>query len=206
MSKQSGKRCQRWATPGYRVCPSHGSKTPRGVDLPQFRVGIYSRVMPAKLAERYMEALKDPELIEQKREAAIMQAMVEQAMARLDTGESGSHWERLQFAWEQYVAAKPAEKEGRLLFVGQLIRDGAAQIEAERELRTAILTKMKVSESERKRLVEASQVITAEELVALAASLAHAINIEVADRETKQRVLARFNRALSAGAERQGTA
>lgn len=174
----------------------HGSKTPMGPDSPHFKSGLYSDAMPKNLGERYMAALKDPELIEMRREVALSHAIIEKSLGRLDTGETGTHWDRLQKAWIAYENSKPVERFEKLTIVGQLIVDGASQIEAERELRSAIVDKMRIAESERKRLIEKSQVITAEELVALAAALAAAINAEVKDRETRERVLARFNRAL----------
>lgn len=202
MSKQSGEQCGNFVAKGKKVCRIHGGRTPSGAAAPAFVTGFYSRAMPANLAERYMEALKDPELIELRREAALSSALIERGLARLDTGESGTHWDRLQKAWDAYSTAKAEDRAFRLANVGNLIEEGASAIEAERELRSAIVDKMRVAESERRRLVEASQVITAEELVAIAASLAASVNAEVSDRQTRERILARFNRALSAGAER----
>ena len=38
ISKQSGERCRRWATPGHKVCSSHGSKSPQAIRSAQERL------------------------------------------------------------------------------------------------------------------------------------------------------------------------
>jgi len=199
-SKRSGERCRRWVVDGKTVCLMHGGKTPSGAKAPSFVTGYYSKAMPPRLAERYLEALKDPELIALRREAALTSALIERGLERLDSGESGSHWARLQKAWADYESCESDRKRSCLGKVGDLIVQGGAEVETERELRRAIVDKMKVAESERRRLIEKSQVITVEELVALVASLAASISAEVSDRTTRERILARLNRALSIGA------
>jgi hypothetical protein len=59
-SKQSGERCERWTTPGYSVCPSHGSKTPRGIAHHNFQHGRFSASIPARLSESYIRGAKRP--------------------------------------------------------------------------------------------------------------------------------------------------
>jgi hypothetical protein len=80
-----------------------------------------------------------------------------------------------------------------------LIERGASDAAAAREIRGVILDKARVAESERKRLVEAHQVITVERLMALVGALSSAILEEVPDRERRARILGRFERLLDAG-------
>ncbi len=44
-SKQRGRRCKRWATPGHKVCSSHGSKSPQAREAAAERIA--SMVHPA---------------------------------------------------------------------------------------------------------------------------------------------------------------
>lgn len=198
-TKRSGKPCQGSAMENGR-CRVHGGSTPSGAAASRFKTGLYSKSLPTRLASRYMEALEDAELIELRRETALVTALVDETLAKLDTGETGALWLRLRTAWSEYLGAEAKDKAVRLAEVGQLIEAGAREAEAVRELRSVISDKARLAESERRRLVEASQVITAEQMVALVATLAAAVVDEVVDREKRARILERFDRALSAGA------
>lgn len=177
-------------------CRMHRGKASKGTAAPNFKHGLYSNSLPARLAGRYEEALRDSELLSVRREAAIITAQVDEALARLETGETGKLWLELRELWRKMERAPEARRAAALERAGELIRRGATDTEAAREVREAILDKARVAESERKRLVEAHQMITIERMLALVGALAAAIAEEIPDREQRARILDRFDRAL----------
>ena len=63
-------------------CNLHGGKTPIGAALPQFKTGRYSKYLPARLAERYHEAERDPELLSLRSELALVQARLAELISK----------------------------------------------------------------------------------------------------------------------------
>jgi hypothetical protein len=201
---RTGEPCKTAARPNGR-CRMHGGSTPKGLALPQTTHGLYSSSLPVRLAGRYQEALADAELLELKREAALLTAFTDEQLAKLDTGETGAHWARLQEAWTEYEKTGEKDKQQKLWRVGRLIEDGAREAEAVREIRSSILDKARVAESERKRLADSDQLITMQQMLALVGALSAAILAEVRDREQRARIMDRFDRALSGGAPGAGS-
>jgi hypothetical protein len=179
----------------------HGGNHARGVAHHSTTHGRYSRSLPLRLAGSYAEALADADLLSTREDAALVTSLVEEQLQKLDTGETGAHWARLQDAWTEYEKAGEKDREHKLWRVGSLIADGAREAEAVREIRSALLDRARLAESERKRLVEAHQVISAERLLALVGALSAAILEEVPDRERRARILERFDHLLSAGSD-----
>ncbi len=67
-SKRSGKRCGKFAMKGKDVCSFHGGKTP-------IRHGLYSKYVGAGLGQRIRELESDAELLDLRRQVAILQAL-----------------------------------------------------------------------------------------------------------------------------------
>jgi hypothetical protein len=194
-AKSTGKPCRRDAMRNG-TCQVHGGPTPRGLALPQTTHGLYSKSMPLRMAAKYREALEDVDLLSLRREAALLTTQLAEALERLDTGETGQLWTDLGRAWADMLAESGPKKAAALNEIGRMIERGASDAAAAREIRGVILDKTRVAESERKRLVEAHQVISAERLLALVGALSAAILEEVPDRERRARILDRFDRLL----------
>jgi hypothetical protein len=170
-SKRSGHRCRKDAMIGRTVCHMHGGKTPRGFALPQTRTGRYSQHLPARLAARYAEAQGDSELLALRDEVCLIDARLTDVLGRVDTGEAGRHWAALQHTWTDLTTAKAAgdvhQVSGLLTRIGELIQAGAADYAAWAEIIGLLQERRKLVESERKRLVELGQMITAERVITL---------------------------------------
>jgi hypothetical protein len=199
---RNGGSCTQPAMPNGR-CRMHRGGAKKGVEHPNFKHGLYAKSLPLRLAARYDAALADPDLLGMRRETALMASLLDDALARLDSGETGTLWMELGKAWAAVQAARASGDKDKLrnalADVGVLIERGASDAAAAREIRGVILDKARVAESERKRLVEAHQVITVERLMALVGALSSAILEEVPDRERRARILGRFERLLDAG-------
>src|SRR3712207_3238376 len=87
-------------------CRMHGGKTPRGVELPQFSHGRYSKAIPDRLSMRYEEALSDAERHDLRHEIALSEAKIDDLLAGMGRGESDSLLLLLQDRERQMRAAK----------------------------------------------------------------------------------------------------
>lgn len=187
-SKQSGNQCKRHAAPGKSVCVMHGGKSLVGVASPQFRSGKFSKYIPERLLERYQEAQDDPDLLALRQEVALIDARLLDLLGRVDTGESGTLWRKAQELLIEFREASD-EKDGIeqqrcLAELEQTIGDGVSDYTAWDEVYRAITQRQKLTESERKRLVELKQVITNERAMVLIANLSDIIRRHVTDRDT----------------------
>jgi hypothetical protein len=184
-SKQSGERCERWTTPGYDVCPSHGSKTPRGIVHHNFQHGRFSRSVPARLSESYEEILNDPRRLELGDELAVVIARNHELLNSLYSGESDALWIRLRDRKRAMEAARrngdddaAAEHFNVLL---RMIECGASDGERWVEPTHNINVQRRLAESERKRRVEEQQVATTEEILAIMGAVLAIITRHVRD-------------------------
>lgn len=71
-SKRSGVQCRKAATPGSTKCHMHGGKSLGGMASPTFKTGRYSKHLPERLAGKYKEAMRDPNLLDLRSEVALL--------------------------------------------------------------------------------------------------------------------------------------
>lgn len=175
----------------------HGGSIPRGLALPQTTHGRYSKSVPVRLAANYERALADVELLSLRDEAALLSSQIDAMLSGMEAGETGALWTELRARWLAMMAEPDPNRRGTMLSaIGRLIERGATDASADRELRSVILTKARIAESERRRLADAESTITSAQLMAFVAVLSHAIIAEVSNRESRERIMDRFDRAL----------
>lgn len=134
------------------------------------------------MAARYQEAQDDPELLAMRAEVALIDARLIDVLSRVDTGESGSLWAELQKAWHTYQTGPPEkrlEAEGR---ISDVISDGAGDYEAWEDVRSLIDQRSRLVASERQRLVQMQQFITAERAMTFVAAVMASVRRHVSDR------------------------
>lgn len=183
-SKASGKLCRRAKLTGREVCHMHGGKTPRGFASPHTKTGRWSKDMPTRLAARAEEARRDPELLVLRDDIALLDARLADVLERVDSGESGEKWRQLKQAWRAYEGASAVHRAEALEWVGACITVGCSDYAAWADVRTLLQERCRLVESERKRLVEMQQVITAEQAMMLLAVVTNTIRKHVLDRKT----------------------
>lgn len=196
-SKRTGKRCGANAVKGRTVCYHHGGRTPRGADLPQTKTGRWSKDLPTRLAAKYHEALKDAKLLELRDELAIIDARLSDLLAGMDTGEAGAIWAALRKARKDFE--DPAKRMDALKEILVLIERGAEAWQQWEDVFRTIERRARIAESERRRLVEAQQMISAEQVNVLIAAVSSVIRQHVNDRDALRRISADIGGLLSAG-------
>lgn len=187
-SKQSGNRCRSHAAVGRTVCHIHGGKTPNGIAHPSFKTGRYSKHLPSRLLATYDTARQDGELLAVRDDIALLDARLTELLARVETGESGAVWRTLRAEYRAYRDATAAkdipEMSARISAIGSLIERGLADEAAWSDIRHTLEQRRKLVESERKRLVEMQQMVTADEAMGFVRALTAAVRTHVRDADT----------------------
>jgi hypothetical protein len=205
-SKRSGEQCKKDAVRGREVCHIHGGKSLVGINSPTFKHGRFSKSIPARLSESYHEVLADPNKLALDNELAVLVARNEELLAALDSEGSARLFKRLRDTMSamdrasrdartarergnQEAENRHSQKQAELLNeLRRMILRGASEVERWDELRTNMDAQRKLAESERKRLVEAHQVATVEEIMALMGALLAIIKKHVPDPATQRAI------------------
>lgn len=195
---RAGTPCQQvagWGTNhvGSGRCKLHGGKSLRGIMATDQRAGLkYSKYMPSRLLDRYQDAISDPDILELKHEIALTDGRLADLLTRVDTGESGRIWQKLYKEWaelETAVMEKDQKKQRESIqLIGSLIKQGHNDYAAWREIQDTVDQRRKLVESERKRLVETQQFITAEQAMVLFAAMSAIIKQHVTDERTRRAI------------------
>jgi hypothetical protein len=166
-------------------CRLHGGKSLSGMQAPSYKTGRYSKVLPARLASRYQEALSDGALLELREEISLVDARLADLISRVDSGESGEVWRLLRTMFAEFSKARSAgkipEMTQALADIEALIVRGLADYSAWQDISQALEQRRKLVESERKRLVEMQQMITTEQAMILMAAIVDTIRRHVSD-------------------------
>lgn len=195
---RSGKPCKRAPMPNGR-CKLHGGSSLKGVAAPGFKNGRYSKYVPARLLERYGEAQTDGELLALREEVVLTDARLADVLKRVDMGESGALWNQAGVAYrESQTAVDPLVQAAAHLKLNDLLTQGLDDWEAWDEIAKLVEQRRRLVESERKRLVDMQQMITAERATLLISRLAGIIQKHVTDRTILTAISADIGALLTA--------
>lgn len=183
-SKRSGAQCKKDAVVGREQCHIHGGKSLEGPSLPQFRTGRHSKYLPERLASRAEAAAKDAQLLELAQEVGLVDTLISDALSQIDTEESGELFRQIRKGWQSYLeAASTQRREQAQSSLDALIDRGAQSTDARDDAVKLIEQRRKLVDSERKRLVDAQQMVTAQQATTLIAAVVASVRRH-ADRET----------------------
>lgn len=154
---RSGQPCKAPAMANGR-CRMHGGATPRGPEHGAFKHGRYSQVLPARIGERYEQAMTDPALLSLHSEIALIDARIGELLSRIDHGESASLWLDATTTFDDFKTARAkGDAEGMadaLERLGRQLQLGRHNALSWREVEDLLDQRRRLVESERKRLVE----------------------------------------------------
>lgn len=193
-AKSTGIQCQRSAVAGKRVCTVHGGLTPGGIASANYKTGKYSKYLPDKLASRYEAAANDPNLLELNHEIGLMDMRLTSLLERVNHGETGLLWQDVGKLWQQY---KDKPESDTTIKIDTLIKKGHDDYQAWGEIGNVIEQRRKLVESERKRLVEAQQYVTAVQAMTLIGNVLAIIKDNVTDRPTLQAISQGINQLVT---------
>jgi hypothetical protein len=197
-SKRTGQQCQGTAM-ANGVCYHHGGKSLAGAASPTLKHGRYSKHLPTRMLANYEQAQRDPELLNLREDIALIDARLSDLLRRVDSGESGKVWNDLKAAWKAVQRATDDEKDMAIAELGPLIERGYLDTQAWGEIGGLLEQRRKLVESERKRLIEMQQMMTAGQAQLLIARLYDVVTQHVSDRATLAAIGAGLQALAGAG-------
>lgn len=194
---RAGGSCRQPAMANGR-CKMHRGGAKTGIAAANYRHGRYSKVLPARMVERYNAAITDPELLNLSAEIAVVDSRLSDLLIRVESGDAGEIWDKLVKARQRYadasLKADIPEMGAQLDAMCALIDRGAADVAAWREIHGVLEQRRRLVESERKRLVEQEQMLTLHEAQTMFMAMANAVKANVSDTDTLARIQAEWTR------------
>ena len=206
-SKQTGKRCGKWAIKGRAWCHRHGGRAAAGMASPNSKTGRYSTYLPKGLADEYYKATKDPRLLELADEIALLDTRTGELLKKLESGESRPGWVAVKQAfeyWEQAMNRQDFEAAQRHMQTMKkaIYRRNDTAVWA--ELQTVLEQRRKLVESERKRQLELENMLTLQDFMFLVQRVVFIIREEVTDDRERAKVSHRIFQLVNAPAPGDG--
>jgi hypothetical protein len=189
-------------------CRMHGGMVPRGIGLPQFKHGRYSKAVPKGLARAYEKAEQDPELVALRSEISLLTARIEERLRQTEKDPPPP--------WAEVVAAQgdledalrglggPGGREKVVQALTALKEVIVAGVDGARrydkiwlDVRELIQERARVVAVESKRLAELDQTMTKAGALSLAVALLAAVKDSVPDLTQRAAVQRRFDEILN---------
>ena len=197
-SKRTGRPCGARAMTGRHLCYHHGGKSPVGPALPQWKDGGRSKYLPKRLLDDYQASLDNPDKLVLDADIALIDSRLNDVLRKVDSGESGRLWSELRETVREYEAAQRARDTAAVALavntLVDLVKRGQHDSAAWAEVTGLIERRRKLVESERKRLVEAQQLVHVEQAAALLALLVDAVRRHVRDDATLRAITHEYAR------------
>ncbi len=148
--------------------------------------------LPKRLLESYDAALVDKELLLLRRDLALIEARIDDLLDRADTGESGAVWKEIKTAMKAFEQAsrsgEEATAQAHFENIKDLILKGNEDYSIWGEISGLVEQRKRLVESERKRLMEMHQMISAERVMALMERIASVIERHVNDTKIRRQI------------------
>lgn len=191
MVKRDGQRCKNACRYGWTVCHYHGAGRPgkpggltNASAATMVTTGRHSKNLPHRLVEQYEEYLRDPETLSMASELSLLDTRMAEVLQRLENADVDAAWAMVKRA-HILISFDGVDNTERLGEACQLLSD-AVQMKVDdtavwEEVRSIIETRRRVTETERRRIVEAQQVMTYQEANTLIAFLMSSVMAHVTD-------------------------
>lgn len=192
----------------------HGGKSLSGIAHPTLTTGRYSKNLPTRLMATYKERLADTNILALNDDLALLDARLEDVLAKVDTGETGETWAALLSAVHEFEEAERAarstdnavkraewthDREEAMRTIIVLCQAGMADYTAWNEVKHILEQRRKSVETETRRRVLMQQLMTAEQATLMQAAVLDIIKRNVSDRPTLAAIAADFGRLAVSG-------
>lgn len=184
-SKRTGQRCAQRAAAGKRLCRFHGGASTGSRTGPgALKHGLYSRLMPSRLAATYAAMLANPELRNLDRNIATIEALMADRLANLGRTPAAERFEAIaeRFAVLKDKEAGKEEKREAFAALDELIAEGSLAAESERELLMLMDRQRAQVDTDVKRTQTSEKVFSAESFAVVLARIVHILTDRVKDR------------------------
>ena len=192
-------------------CWLHGGASPSGPASPHWKDGKNSKaakivrsIVSEGMRRNFIEDRNDPQILELLDDIALFKTRRDELLARLGSKESGATWHALAGA---YRALRKALAEvitsekvvAALMDLDFAICEGSSEYEHWTEIVTIVNHRARLVESERQRIVEQQQVLTAKQAETLMAMLEAAVRKQVSDPATLDAIGQELARTVGPG-------
>ena len=155
-------------------CKRHGGTAATGIASPNYKHGKRCdkyRDLPSRIADQYIEAQQDPDLLSARNDIALCDARLADLIRRVDAGGGSAIWAVLRKTDDAMKEALQADDkvafQKYLLSMSTTIKRGAADYAVWADIMDTIERRRKLSETEHKRLVAMQQMITGEQALVM---------------------------------------
>jgi hypothetical protein len=178
-------------------CRMHGGRSLAGVAHPNYKTGRYSSYVPQRLLPGFARQMRDPELLQQREEIALVDAFVFDALKAMGEADSRTLWLELRKLWQGLEEARRGgdlrNAAAKIAAIGELIRLGAHEYEQQDYVLDLMERKRRIVESQSKREVQERHAISYEDAAAMFRSIAEAVRYVVKDRDQLAEIQRRFS-------------
>jgi hypothetical protein len=197
-SLRNGRQCGSLCMVGKEVCYQHGGASPYGIASPNWVHGRSSKYLPVRMHETYLASMGDKELLALRHEISVIDARIDDLFQRVDIGESGHLWlktkEALLLLRKVLIKWDTNKLHELLIELDDLTKDGITDYSAWNEIGMQIELRRRLVETERRRLVDMQQMITAEDAANYLTAITLAVRENVSDPTILGRIQTAFNR------------
>lgn len=173
-------------------CHRHGGKNPSGFQNAMFKTGRKSKNLPTHLGEIYNEMLNNEDMLSLRSEVALIDTRLTEVIDELNTETGLVLWKKLKLmksAYERHVRTRhQARAQEKLDEIFQIIETGADEFRKWNMILELIDHRRKTVESERKRLVENQEMMTAKEAMVMISAIHDVIKKNVDDPAVKRKI------------------
>lgn len=198
---RSGAPCKTPAMPNGK-CRMHGGSSPVGIAHPSTKHGRYSEHLPTRLAERYITAQADPDLLNLQHEISLVDTRLSELLERIDVDGAGALWGKLSWLHGDMLQALKDddldELESCVKRFGEVITQASADKQAWDAIYPVIEQRRKLVESEQKRRVAMQDMITSEQAMVLIGRITGAVRRHVSDPRTLAAIAAELGTVIAA--------
>ena len=184
-------------------CRLHGGLTPNGFDLPHTKTGRYSVYLPKHLKAQFEEAVTDPKILDLTANIALLDLRLNELLAQLASNETTESWNDLgnllgplEKAIEERNGTKAVALMNRVLEAWQTFYSNKETWEQIIEVSEA---RRRLTESERKRLIDMDLVLHADRAYMLVAFIQDVIIRHVQDQSVRASIAYEIRRVLADG-------
>lgn len=178
---RNGGKCRQPPLANGR-CRLHGGKASFGKANGRYVDGRYSKYLPTKLQSRFAEAFADPALLELKPEIALIDGRMSELLETLNDKASVDFGE----LWGAYKTAVNRGEQKRvdqmIVQIDDALANGRDRERTWNQLGEQIDRRMRLVESERKRLVQLQEFVAAEQMRHFIIRIQQLIEENVTDR------------------------
>lgn len=188
--RQDGTFCRAFPVKGsVRKCKRHGgANAGSGVVSPMLKHGRTSKYLPQRLMSRYEQMLKDEKQLSLAEEIALIDTRLSEAVEGLSVESGMALWvtlQKLSKTYHRYIRSRHAAKAEKVLQeIFNTIEEGTSEFRQWNEILNLIDHRRKTVESERKRIVETQQVLTAQQAMIMMSALHDVLRKRVDDPKT----------------------